>query len=50
MIIYEGYWVQIKKETYIRNMSRRLIHHGLLLCTSALGTGYFGHYILKVNW
>ncbi|CAF4500514.1 unnamed protein product, partial [Rotaria sp. Silwood2] len=32
-----------------RSFNRRFIQHGLLFCTSALGTGYFGQYILKKN-
>ncbi|CAF0863304.1 unnamed protein product [Rotaria sp. Silwood1] len=32
-----------------RSFNRRFIQHGLLFCTSALGTGYIGQYILKKN-
>jgi hypothetical protein len=51
---HEGY--QGQRYTHIiyildmpHGFSRRLIRHGLLFCTSALGTGYFGQYILEVN-
>ncbi|CAF0725511.1 unnamed protein product [Rotaria sordida] len=32
-----------------RSFSRRFIQHGLLLCTSAIGTGFLGQYILQKN-
>ncbi|CAF2268183.1 unnamed protein product [Rotaria magnacalcarata] len=32
-----------------RLLNRRVLKHGLLLCTSALGTGYLGQYILQKN-
>ncbi|CAF1058752.1 unnamed protein product [Adineta ricciae] len=32
-----------------RGFSRRIIQHGLVLTTSALGTGYLGQYLLKKN-
>ncbi|CAF3708847.1 unnamed protein product [Adineta steineri] len=32
-----------------RTFGRRFIKHGLLLSTSALGTGYFGQYLLEKN-
>lgn len=32
-----------------RGFSRRFLRHGLLLCTSAVGTGFLGHYLLEVS-
>lgn len=31
-----------------RSFHRRFIKHGLLICTSAIGTGYLGQYIVQV--
>ena len=33
-----------------RGFSRRFLRHGLLLCTSAVGTGFLGQYFLEVNF
>jgi len=33
-----------------RGFSHRFIRHGLLLCTSAIGTGFLGQYLLEVYW
>ena len=32
-----------------RGLNRRFLRHGLLLCTSALGTGFLGQYLFEVN-
>jgi len=32
-----------------RGFSRRFIRHGLLLCTSAIGTGFLGQYLFEVD-
>lgn len=31
------------------DMSRKFLKHGILLCTSAIGTGYAGQCMLEVN-